>query len=41
MLVEENNIASIRGVKKAGFEAFAKGVKTRFGRYVISDEDII
>lgn len=35
MLVEEKNIASIHGVKKAGFEAFAKGIKNRFGRYVI------
>ena len=35
MIVDENNIASIKGVKKAGFEEFARGKKNKFGRYVI------
>lgn len=35
MIVDENNISSIKGVEKAGFKVFANGYKTKFGRYVI------
>lgn len=35
MIVSPKNIASTKGVIKAGFRPFAKGYKTRFGRYVI------
>lgn len=35
MIVDECNVASQRGINKVGFELFAKGHKSRFGRYVI------
>lgn len=35
MLAKENNIASHRGILRAGFEAVARGAKRR-GRYVLS-----
>lgn len=34
---DENNSASIRGIEKAGFKCFAKGVKNKFGIYVIKE----
>lgn len=36
MIVSPENISSIRGVVKAGFRPFAKGCRTRLGRYVIN-----
>lgn len=35
MIVNDNNLSSIKGVEKAGFRRFAWGIKTRMGRYVI------
>lgn len=35
MIVSPMNIPSTRGVEKAGFRAFARGHRTRLGRYVI------
>ena len=34
---DENNIASIRGIKKVGFSAFGRGCKNRFGIYVVKE----
>lgn len=33
----ESNAASLRGIEKAGFKPYAKGHRTRFGRYVIDE----
>lgn len=35
MIVDEKNISSIKGVEKVGFSPFGKGLKSRFGRYII------
>lgn len=40
MIVHEDNLSSLRGVKKAGFKKFAKGDLTRFKRYIITEEKI-
>lgn len=37
MIVDEKNEASIRGVTKAGLQPFAKGIKNKFGQYVITE----
>lgn len=37
MIVSPKNIPSTKGVLKAGFRPFAKGCKTRLGRYIIND----
>lgn len=37
MIVNEKNKSGIRGVVKAGFIPFAKGIKDRFGRFVITE----
>lgn len=37
MFVDEDNIASIRGVKKAGFRQYATLKKARFGIYLIDE----
>lgn len=34
MIVNENNYSSIRGIEKAGFVQYSKGVKNRFGVFV-------
>lgn len=37
MIVDENNIASQKGIEKVNFQMFAKGHKDCFGRYVIDE----
>lgn len=37
MIVSPNNIPSTKGVFKAGFRPFAKGYRTRLGRFIIND----
>ena len=37
MIVSPKNLPSTRGVIKAGFRPFAKGHRSRFGRYVINN----
>ena len=34
MIVEESNVASIRGVMKAGFSKIGEGTKNRIGQYI-------
>lgn len=38
MIVSPNNLSSIRGVEKAGFEPFATGLRTSLGQYVIKKQ---
>ena len=36
--VVDNNVASIRCVEKNGFEVFAKGIKNKWGFYIVTEK---
>lgn len=39
MIVEENNLPSLRGIAKAGFTRVGVGIKNKWGQYIIINKD--
>lgn len=39
LLIDENNIASLKGVAKAEYSCIGRGYRNRFGIYILSERD--